>query len=816
MTHSFRAIFCLSLGAVVAVLGAVPPLHAADPPPATLTVTPPTVTFDDFLDRRQLLVTAGASDVTRAARYESRDPAVVAIDQQGYLQPVGAGRTSVVVRHGGSVAEVPVDVPRLNRERPIDFANEIVPILTRAGCNSGGCHGKALGQNGFKLSLFGFDPEYDYEQIVKAARGRRINPAAASASLLLRKASGASPHGGGQRVAFGSEAYQLIERWIARGAPASSAEAPQITGLRLVQQERVLQPGQSQQLVVLAQYSDGSSRDVTRQSQYETNLDVVAEVDGSGLVTAGHNSGEAAIMARYQSKIGVFLALVPHGPPLEEIPDFPIRNFVDRLAAEKWKKLGLRPSPPCDDATFLRRATLDLAGRLPTVDEARAFLADNSADKRAALVDRLLDSPDYAAYFALRWSSILHNSHRAGADQAAYAFHNWIEDKIARNRPYDELVRGVVAASGEWQDAPAINWYWQMRDDQLHQVVADTAQTFLGLRLQCAQCHHHPYERWSQDDYFGLAGFFTRVGRKSFGQPPPYYSSTRVTTGERDPRTGKVPEPKYPDGPVAEFSPFEDPRHGLVDWMTQPDNPFFARAFVNRMWSYLLGRGLIEPVDDMRDTNPASNPELLDALAQDFIDSGFDMKRVVRTIATSRLYGLSSTPTDTNRDDRQNFARYYPRRLIAEVFLDAVDSACGTQTRFSGVASTARAVNLPHPGFGSYFLDTFDRPQRLTGCECERSADATLGQVLLLANSDEIENKLAAGSGRLAQLLKDQSSAEAILDELYLASLSRLPTPAERERARQHLSTASDDKKAEIWQDLLWTLLNCKEFCFHH
>jgi len=425
-----------------------------------------------------------------------------------------------------------------------------------------------------------------------------------------------------------------------------------------------------------------------------------------------------------------------------------------------------------------------------------------------------LDSPDYPAYFAMRWGSILRNSKLAGADQTAYAFHNWIKDLIARNRPYDELVRGVVAAAGEWQDAPAINWYWQMRDDQLHQVTADTAQVFLGVRLQCARCHHHPYERWGQEDYYGLAGFFTRLGRKSFGQPPPYYSSANVTTGEKNPLTDKVPEPKYPLGEYAKFTPEDDPRHALVDWMVQPDNPFFSRVLVNRMWSHFLGRGLVHEVDDIRGSNPASNEELFDALARDFVEHKFDVKHIIRTIVNSRVYQLAAEPTEANKNDRQSFARFYARRLIAEVFHDAVDQTCGTHTQFGGISNNARAVDLPHEGFGSYFLDTFDRPQRVTGCECERSSGATLAQVLLLANSDEIENKLASDQGRVAQIVKSEQPIVEAISGLYLSAFSRPPSELELQKTVEYVQ--NQENKRQALEDVLWTILNSKEFMFNH
>ena len=696
----------------------------------------------------------------------------------------------------------------------VDFGNAIVPLLSRYGCNSGGCHGKASGQNGFKLSLFGFDQAFDHDAIVKEDRGRRLFPAVPEESLLLKKATGAMPHGGGIRFARDSEAYRLIRTWIATGAPATSPNAPRIVSLSVTPAEHILTVDSTQPLVIEAAYSDGAKRDVTRQAEYSSNLDPVASVNADGVVKATGQSGEAAIMARYMGHVAVFRAVVPHGPPLDTIPDFQPQNYIDELTAAKWKKRGLTPSPLSDDATFIRRITIDLCGRLPTADEARSFLQETSSNKRPDLIERLLGSPDYPAYFALRWGAILRNSKLAGADQASFAFHNWIKDLIARNRPYDELVRGVVAAAGEWQDAPAINWYWQMRDDQLHQVTADTAQVFLGVRLQCARCHHHPYERWSQEDYYGLSGFFTRLGRKSFGQPPPYFSSASPTTGEINPLTGKVPEPKYPDGEYAKFTPEEDPRHALVDWMIQPDNPFFSRVLVNRMWGHFLGRGLVNEVDDMRASNPSANEDLLDALAKDFVAHKFDVKHVIRTIVSSRVYQLASEPTDANKNDRQSFARFYARRLIAEVFYDAVDHACGTHTQFGGISDNARAVDLPHEGFGSYFLDTFDRPQRVTGCECERSAGATLAQVLLLANSDEIENKLADDKGRIAQMITTGRPIPEAISELYLTAYARTPTESETSKTIEFMQAQEDKRKA--LEDVLWTILNSKEFMFNH
>jgi len=781
---------------------------------AEVRVTPDRVTFTDAFARRQLLVATEGRDATRQATYSSRSPQIVTIDARGYAVPITNGTAEIEVKLGEQTVIVPVEVQGLDKVRPVDFATEVEPLLSRFGCNSGGCHGKASGQNGFKLSLFGFDTDYDYAALVKEARGRRVFASSPEKSLLLAKATGQVPHGGGKRIEPGSEPYRMLLSWVQAGAPASAADAPRVVKLRMSPGEQILQPDQMQQLVVLAEYSDGSQRDVTREAQYSSNLDVVAVVAEDGLVTANAPTGEAAIMARYMGQVSVCTILRPQGAPLTAVANFAPLNVIDELAMQKWMKLGLQPSPVCDDPTFLRRVTVDLCGRLPSIEETRLFLADMDTNKRDQLVDRLLNSPDYPAYFALKWGSILRNSNLAGSEKAAYAFHNWIKDMVARNRPYDEFVRGIVAASGEWQDAPAINWFWQSRDDQLHQVTADTAQVFLGLRLQCAKCHHHPYERFSQDDYYGLAGFFTRLGRKSFGEPPPYFSAPNVTIGERHPVTGEQIEPKFLDGEVTKFGPEQDPRHALVDWMAQPENPFFAKALVNRLWGHFFGRGLVHEVDDLRETNPPSNPELLAKLSREFVDHQFDVRFVIRQILTSRTYQLSSAPIAENAGDLQNFARYYPRRFTAEVLLDAVDQATGHKSQFGNMSSEARAVDLPHENFGSYFLDTFDRPRRVTACECERGTAATLSQVLLLANSDELENKIASGDARIDKLFKEQKSTPQMIEDLYLATFSRYPTPQEIITAESHIMRSPDPRRGV--EDVLWSLVNSREFLFNH
>ena len=780
----------------------------------TLAVFPPQFEINGLHEGQQLLVTAAQRDRTRTAVYSALPANIVRVSTQGYVRPIGQGTATIRVEVDGQKCEARVTVGELDESHPLHFANDIEPLLSRHGCNSGGCHGRASGRNGFRLSLFGFDPAFDYNAIVKEARGRRFFPAAPDSSLILTKAAGIVAHGGGKRLPPDSEDYRTLRRWILQGAPVGDKGARTLNKLTIVPDARVMERKQDQQLVVLAHYSDNSVRDVTKQAQFQSNETAVAAVDTDGLVRTLELSGDATIMARYMGQVAVFHALVPLGKPIAKYPDFPANNYIDTLALARWKKLGLVPSDLCSDSEFIRRVTVDLCGRLPTPEETKAFLADSSNAKRGKLIDRLLDSRDYAAYFALRWGSILRNASLAGSEQAAYAFHEWIRDHIARNRPYDEFVRGIVAAAGEWQDAPAVNWYWQMRDDQLHQPVADTAQVFLGLRLQCAKCHHHPYERWSQNDYYGLAGFFSRLGRKGLGEPPPYYASRTRTTGEINPATMKPIEPKLLDGDVLKIAPEDDPRHKLVDWMAQPDNPFFAKALANRMWGHLMGRGLVDPVDDMRETNPPSNPELLDALAKDFTKHKFDVKHLLRTICNSRTYQLSSEPNEYNKHDKQNHARYYARRMIAEVLHDGIDQVTGARTVFNKMSRQARAVDLPHEGFGSYFLDVFDRPPRSSACECARSSSANLPQVLHLAMSPEIERKISSPKGRVAQLVAQKATAQDAVMELYLAAFARVPTEAERDRAVKYVQAQSDLRRG--LEDLCWALMNSREFMYNH
>ncbi len=773
---------------------AVTPLFAADTPeppglgdPGKLTmITVETGRGDGTVlvsgrDASQQLIVTGhydsgqLRDLSRSATYTVTPGNVVKVDSTGHVTPVGEGEATIHI-HAGDVSDATINVKVTNivADVPINFPNQVTPLFTKYGCNGGGCHGKSGGQNGFALSLLGFEPSEDYEYLVKEARGRRLFPAAPDRSLLLMKASARLPHGGGHRIEYNSPPYRIMRRWVEQGMPYGNPDDPTVTHIEVFPQERLMQREGSQQIVVIAHYNNGTTEDVTRMTTFDSNDTEMAEVSESALVTTAKLTGSVAIMARYQGHVGVFRATVPLGIDVKNLP--PAKNFIDEAVFGKLTSLGLPPSAVADDASFLRRVTVDIAGRLPTAEEAAAFLEDNAPDKRARVVDYLLAGTDYADYFANKWNAILRNKRRNDTDKrATYRFHDWIRENLHHNTPYDEFVRDVLTASGEIGQNPQVGWYREVTD-QAGQV-EDTAQLFLGLRIQCARCHHHPFEKWSQQDYYGFSAFFAQVGRKKgvLQNQDRIYHRRGVATA-KNPKTNENVKPTGLGGEPLEIDPDEDPRHHLVDWMADPENPFFARALVNRYWKHFFGRGLVDPEDDMRVTNPATNPALLDALAKSFIDSGFDMKQLIRTICNSTTYQLSAEPNEWNQSDKQNFSRFYPRRLNAEILLDSIDQLTATSTNFSGVPNGTRAVSLPDNGFNSYFLTVFGRPESSSACECERSSEANLAQSLHLLNSSEIQNKLTSGGGRASKLAGDKNREHADkIRELYLTAFAREP-----------------------------------------
>jgi hypothetical protein len=844
-----RARWSAGIAAAILAVAAVRPLSAADlnpekapatlpavslPKPAdvaSLAARPDKVTLKGLDDAQQILLTATVAggklvDLTHDAVYSVDNEKVARVTSSGRVVPLTNGTATVTATYGDKTVKIAVANQNCDVNLPINFANQIVPIFTKFGCSSGGCHGKASGQNGFKLSLLGFEPEVDFTSLVKEGRGRRLFPAAPEQSLLLTKAVGQVAHGGGKRIEVGSDEYRLIRRWIASGMPFGEKEDPVVTRISVYPDHRVMDRNSKQQFAVYAHYSDDSVEDITRRATYESNDQEIATVSEGGQVHTLAMSGEAAIMIRYQEQVGIFRATVPLGLKTPSY-SFPEQTKVDALTAKKWRDLGLVPSELCSDSDFIRRISLDLCGTLPTPKQVAAFVADPDAKKRDKLVDRLLDSPEYSYYFAGKWADILRVKRRGLPERAkgTFAFHTWIRKAVARDKPYDEFVRDILGATGDELSSPATVWYKELNQPQ--EFVDDAAQVFLGLRLGCAQCHHHPYEKWSQDDYWGLAAFFGRVGRKQI--PVPGAANQNGQSGRLaiftlssgsvvNKKTGKAAPIKALDAEPIEVDRSEDPRQRLVDWMVAKDNPFFARAVANRYWAHFFGRGIVDPLDDMRVTNPPSNPELLDFLAKELVDNKFSLKHLVGVIVKSRTYQLSSAPNEFNKHDKQNYARYYPRRMSAEVLFDAVNLVSGAPAGFGGLPTDKhapnRAIMLPDESFTSYFLDVFGRPQRISACECERVSEANLAQALHLLNSDEIQNKLARPGGRAEQIAADKRPDAEKVDELFLWAFSRKPSDGQRELALEHISKNATNKKA-AYENILWALINSKEFTFN-
>lgn len=760
-------------------------------------------------------------DLTRSAQFTATPADLVRIDSTGFIIPLKEGQATIKAVSGSTQATITINVTNIINDIPVHFTNQVVPIFTKFGCNAGGCHGKADGQNGFKLSLLGFEPQDDYEYLVKEARGRRVFATSPEYSLLLRKATGQAPHGGGKKLEPNSPFYTILKRWVEQGAPQGKPEQGVVTRIEVFPKESLLDRKGQQQIIVVAHHTDGSTTDVTRMTQFESNATDIAEVSGLGLVTAKEIPGGAAVMVRYQSHVDVFQATIPLGAPVNNLPKS--NNFIDDLVFKRLKDLGLPPSEVCDDSTFIRRVMLDIAGRLPTKDETEKFIADKAADKREKLVDSLLDGKDYPEYFANKWSAVLRNRRKAANENIAptQAFHDWIRDSIRDNKPYDQFVREILTVKGEEIKDPPVVWYRELKEPTAQ--MEDTAQLFLGQRLACAKCHHHPFEKWSQHDYWSLTAFFSTVEvkepkpmKKNKDKVEPAQPATvnmkNGTPEMKNPRTNKMVKAAGLGETPTDMAKDSDPREKLAEWMTDAKNPFFAKALVNRYWKHFLGRGLIDPEDDMRVTNPASNPALLDALAKSFLDNKYDLKKLVRIICTSKTYQLSAVPNDFNAEDRQNFSRYLPKRLNAEVLLDAIDDVTATKTSFKGV-SGVRAVQLPDNLFDSYFLSVFGRPDSSSACECERSSDASLAQALHMFNSQEILNKVAGK--RAADLAKDKRPHEERLNELYLVALSRTPSKDEMASLLSYIDKRKG-KEQGAYEDIVWALINTKEFLFNH
>ncbi|MEY2408719.1 MAG: hypothetical protein QOF48_1389 [Verrucomicrobiota bacterium] len=727
-------------------------------------------------------------------------------------------------RTTGTIAEDPQRPVPSRRVSPTvpapSFVRDVMPVLARAGCMSGSCHAKAEGQNGFKLSVFSYDPKSDYAEIVKKGRGRRVFPAAPQESLLLLKPTLAIEHGGGQRFDTKSETYRLLVEWIRTGMIYQHTNEPTLLSIHVEPRERIYRKRSSQQLHVEAMYSDGSKRDVTRLADFVAHEKEMAQVGEDGMVRVGGVSGESVIVTRYMGFVDAARITVPADRllPDKQYAHLPSYNFIDDLARAQFKKLGLFPSELCTDAEFLRRSALDTMGLLPTPDEAREFLADTNPNKRTAWIDHLLAHPAYGDCWANKWADLLRpNPDRAGV-KSIFVLDQWLREQFRNNRPYDQFVRDILLAEGSnHRDGPAVIYRDRREPPELTTMFS---QLFLGSRMECAKCHHHPNEKWSQNDFYQFAAFFAPVKQKGTGLSPPisggaetfYFAPGRTVT---HPVTEEVMQPRPPDGPVVALSTNSDPRLVLADWITDPRNPFFAKAAVNRVWASFFGRGFVQPVDDFRVSNPAVNEPLLDALAVDFARHGYDLKQLMRTILSSRLYQLSATPNEFNVADTRNFSRAYRRRVPAEVLLDAVNDVTGVADDFNGCPPGTRASQTWSYKVKSQFLDAFGRPNPSSDCPCERDAHSSVVQSLHMMNSRNLQSKLSSAEGRVKKLADSPAAPADIVTELYLVAFSRPPSADELKTAAAAYAAPRATRRTAT-EDVLWALLNSPEFVFNH
>ena len=749
-------------------------------------------------------------DLTRMVRWSSLDPEVATVDDRGRVVPVGDGEARIVASGGSIEARVEVRVEGFGEPSPVSFRRDVIPALSQSGCNMGACHGTPTGKGGFRLSLRGYLPGEDYRTLSREVAGRRVDPFDPDRSMILRKPLGELAHEGGVRLDRDSEAFELLHDWIAEGL-ADDPDQPAAVALELLPGDRVLHaPSRTQQVVARVRYDDGTIRDVTSICYYDSSNNDIAEIDTGGHVVFKQR-GEAAIIAHYLDLVAT--VRLTH---LVEVPGFvavavPEDNLVDRAVFDKLNRMRIAPSEPCTDGEFIRRVYLDTIGVLPTPEEVRDFLDDPSPDRRNAVVAALLERPEFNDFWALKFADVLRSNARLIKSKGAYAFHRWIKSQIERKTPLDEFVGTLLTADGSTFANPPSNYYRISRTPD--EAVETTAQLFLGVRIQCAKCHNHPFERWTQDDYYGFAAFFANVRQKGGPQSDEEIIFAASGNEVRQPRTGAVMPPK-PLGDPAFDQPDADRRALLADWLTAEDNDFFARSLVNRIWYHVIGRGIVDPVDDFRDSNPASNDELLDALADDFVAHDYDLRHLVRTILNSRTYQLSARSNELNVEDDLYFSHAVAKLLPAEVLLDAISTVTDVSTSFKGLPDGSRATEIPDGQIDNPFLKTFGRPAREIACECERESDSNLSQALQLIGGATVHDKLRDDGGRMHRLADSDLSPSAIIERLYTVALARSPTPLERDAAIAHLESAENRRQAV--EDLGWVLINSKEFLFRH
>ena len=778
--------------------------------------------------RSQLIAEATVDDHeedwTRSAQWSSSNPKVAAVDQTGLVTPIADGEVTITAAAQGRSAQTKVRVKAAQQPFTWNFRNDVIPVLTKMGCNSGACHGAAAGKNGFKLTLRGYDPQVDYDTLTRQAIGRRISLLEPAQSLMLLKPTMTVPHGGGKRFAPGSIEYRVLSEWIAAGTPPPAEKDPQITGLEVYPANATLKPGAEQQIVVRAKYADGNTRDVTRWVKFSSSDEGVASVDDFGHVKM-NGSGEAAITLWYQSRVLYSRLAVPYPNKLDPsvYSKFERHNYIDDLVLDKLKALRIAPSAAASDSTFIRRTYLDAAGILPTAEEVESFLADKSPDKRARLVDALLERDEYVDYWAYKWSDLLLVSSRKLRSPAMWSFYNWIRDSVKSNKPWDKLAYEIFTENGNTRQQGALN-YFVLHKDPID-ITENVTLAFMGQRITCARCHNHPLEKWTQTQYYQMANLFSRIGLKNGDQLGDVIVFAKSTGDINHPRLLKPLPPTPLDGESLPLDSTANRREHFAKWLTSPKNTYFARAAVNRVWANFMGRGIVDPVDDVRATNPASNEELFAALAKDFVAGGFDVKRLIRTIMNSGAYQLSSEANATNQNDEKYYSRYIVKRLPAEVLLDAMSQVTGVPARFNGYPAGTRALQLPDTQVQSEFLTSFGRPKRVICDAAERSSAPSISQALHVINGDTLNKKLSAADGYAALALKMGLSDARILDQLFLSAYSRYPTDSEKQPMlevlrKARVSTGSADAQRQTRQqaleDMMWAMLTSKEFLFNY
>lgn len=794
------------------------PSRAQQAPLTKLEAFPPDINLTTAADRQSLVIQATFADgitrdVTKDCALTLANPALVTRDNATF-RPAADGATTLSVAFGGQTMTLPVKVEQAKAARPISFRLDVMPVFLRSGCNTGSCHGAARGKDGFRLSLFGFDPEGDHYRLTREMSGRRVNLAVATDSTVLEKSIGAVQHTGGKRFEPTSELYKTIQSWIEAGVPNDDiSKLPKVVAVELYPKKGVLDgKGATQKMTVRAKYSDGTDRDVTSLSLFLTNNETSAAVTPDGQVTAG-DRGEAFVMARFETyTVGSQFIVLPKGLKFE-YPGEPEVNYVDRLVAEKLKKLRISPSGICSDETFVRRVFLDIVGLPPTIEDYGAFMASTAPDKRAKLIDELLGRKEFSEIWVSKWAEMLQvrtDPTKNVSQKSMFLYYNWLVEKLSKNTPMDEMVQELLGATGGTFKNPATNYY--LSSPETLPLAENVAQVFMGMRIQCAQCHNHPFDRWTQNDYYGFAAFFAQIGRKGAED---YREVIFFNAGGGEvahPVGGAVMKPKFLGGDTPDVAG-KDRRVVLAKWLASPQNPWFATSFANRVWAHFFGTGIVEPVDDFRVSNPATNPELLEALGKRFTESKYDLKTLVRDICNSRTYQRSTERNPSNESDERNFAHANLRRIKAENMLDTISLVTDTKDKFQGLPLGARAVQIADGVSSTYFLTTFGRATRETVCSCEVKMEPTLSQALHLLNGDTVNGKIQQG-GLIPKLIATKKFPEERIIELYLRCLSRKPTRAELDKLMPTLAEGTNQPRA--LEDVFWALLNSREFLFNH